>query len=152
MVVLENNYKKIECSNCHSLLGIEDSDWVEGYMGIKTCNCPVCGEEIEKDEEFVITPENIKYPTHFFHFGGDENAAEPINEEKIRKFLRTAIDCIRKEKDNYGMYYLGGRSFAFCKRYPGDEEYFVAIAPDYYSVGIPFIKEDYWEGWDDFEE
>lgn len=152
MIVLENNYNKIECPNCHSLLGIEDSDWTEGYMGIKICNCPLCGEEIESDEEFVVTPENIKYPTHFFHFGKGEGSAQPINQEEVRNFLRKSIDNIRKGKENYGMHYVGGRSFAFCKRYPGDEEYAIIIAPDYYSVSIPFSKEDYWEGWDDFEE
>jgi len=148
MVVLENN-NKITCPYCKSVLEVTQSDITEGYMGTLTVDCPCCGEEIDYGE-VEVTIDNIKFPTHFFYFG--KNNKKQISEKEVREFIQNAVTYFREHKDNYGFYYSGGRHLLIAKRYPGDKEYAIMIANDYYSADIPFEDEDKWEGWNNFDE
>ena len=150
MIILENNYKTVICPNCHSKLGVEKSDIKETTYGALLVKCPCCDELIEYGQ-IDITPDNIKFPLHFYYFG-DDGTTPDIEEKDVRKFLRRAIDSIRIEKENFGFMSLGGRSYMSIKRYPGDEDYEVIIAPNYYHTYIDFTDDDKWEGWDNYDE
>lgn len=148
MVVIENNYDKITCPYCNSVLGVQQKDIVEGYLGILEIECPCCGEMIDYGEK-EITMDNIEFPKHFYYFG---NTPSKVTEKDIKEFIHKAINYFREHKDNYGYYSSMGRHLIVVKRWPGDKCYAIYVAENYWSSEIPFADEDKWEGWDNFDK
>ena len=166
MKVLENNYKKstdvgdmvkiikpikpyprkITCENCGSILEYMESDLRMGAWGCMYIDCPCCGEGnmlADNENNITLTAENIEFPTHFWHVSANKGAANCCNTEEIRKRLSRAIAYFRENKDDYHWYSESGNLCIHVHRWEGDEIYEIHLSNDYYSMEIPFEREDY---------
>lgn len=165
MKVLKNNYnyvfnteaktpikkvapypRKTTCGYCMSELEYDKSDIHIGEYGIMKFECPVCGEGVfldDHEDNIILTVDNIEFPTHFYHVSKETGAVD-ICERDFKKYLREAIKYLRENKDEYcyGEHITGNLYLHVCKYY-GDEMYDVTISNDFYSMNIPFEKEDY---------
>ena len=159
MKVLKNNCdavvtKKVEeskkvfitnCFYCDSELEITKEDTHIGWLGAAHITCPCCGEESMVDEidGITLTKDNLKFPVHFYRrTKGMRNIVE-TNSSEIIKDIKRGIEYFRTNKDEHSWYTSYGDLFLSVYRYPGDEEYFVMVAKDFYETYIPFEKEDY---------
>lgn len=136
---------KIKCANCESLLEIEEEDVCHGYLGTAYVICPVCHEKIfisdydakigeELDEE--INVDTIRFPDHFYYFGGDKTV-EVANDE-IHNWIKEGVNYFRKNPDSFCFNTGSGDTNVFVFNYSGDEEYVVVVAKNYYESSIPF--------------
>ena len=133
------------CDHCGSELELEEDDCYIGALGAYHYTCPCCGEEVMLDEPdgIVLTTENIEFPTHFYHYCYESTYPTP---EEIKDNIRGLISYHRNHKDDDDCPYTvcnAGRSLYVVEKALGDKTYYVSVAPNYYSVQIPFTEEDY---------
>jgi hypothetical protein len=161
MKVLVNNYKKNDyikvksdypkktiCERCKSELEYEESDIYIGAFGCAHIDCPLCGSDnpiYDEGAELTLTKDNVEFPTHFWHTSTETGAVDCCNNEEIKKYINTAINYFRKNKndDDYHWFVETGNLHIEVIRLSGDESYEVLVTKDYYSTSIPFGKEDY---------
>lgn len=109
MKILQRTYnetKKIDCPYCNSLLEYDKNDIHYGAMGCPYIVCPVCNEEIDElngEEDMIITSDNIIYPQHFYHFGNGVK----ISDEEIQKFVKKVYSELENTEEKTD-YYLTG--------------------------------------------
>lgn len=159
MKVLVNNYngepiesientsypRKVVCDRCGSELEYEKEDTRIGYLGVTHLDCPLCGEEIMlegNEQDIFLTKDNIKFPTHFYHFS-KETGAKEIPSYRIEEYIRKGIDFLRENKEEFYWYSGTGDSRIFVFRYDGDEMYDIVVAKDFYETEISFSNKDY---------
>ena len=137
--------RELTCENCGSSLEYEKSDLRMGALGCIYLDCPLCKYEnmIEDNEDSItLTVDNIEFPTHFFHTSVETGAVD-VDNEKIKKYIRNAIDYFRKNKDAFSYEQQSGTLHIVVFRYDGDKNYEVVVSKDFYSTYIPFESEDY---------
>lgn len=159
MKVLKDNYStteyveqtnKIICEECLSELEFDKSDVEIGINGCAYVKCPLCkhdnflGDYRIDDFDLELTINNIEFPKHFYRFSKASGAVE-LDKESIERYIREAIEHLRKYKeDNYGYYTTGtGDTLVSVFRMDGDESYYVVVSKDRYEVDIPFKPIDY---------
>ena len=162
MKVLQNNYfekdsqnefneiepypRKLVCEHCNSELEYDKSDLRIGALGCVHLDCPCCGKSNAIDsheDELILTVNNIEFPTHFWHTSKENGAVDCCNNERIREYIRNAIDYFRTNKDKYTWYTYIGNCFIAVFRYDGDKNYEIIVSDSYYSTYIPFESKDY---------
>ena len=157
MKVIKNNYKNtknvqkdifpllIECENCESEFEIEKEDIYVGALGSYHIECPCCGHEImlDKPDPLIITKDNLKFPTHFFHTEKSLRNVKEVLPNEIIKEIKRGIEWFRENKDEDNWYTSYGDAFVNVYRYAGDEDYYVLVSKDFYETYIPFEREDY---------
>ena len=144
--------KRIECEHCGSTLEIEREDIHIGYLGEAYVQCPVCNQEtcIYSDTiKETITPETIKFPDHFYHFGVQKGAVEIENGE-IEIYIKKCVQTLREHPEHFVAYTGRGDTMVFVWGLPGDGEYWVVVAKGYYDGTIPFqpIDNEIWSNVD----
>lgn len=140
----EYNYPRfITCDNCGSDLEIEYSDTYIGALGCLAVKCPCCSCENTIDDGIKLTKDNLRFPTHYFHFGDGVK----LSNEETDKYVRECIEALRnsKNKDFYATHSGTGDTHVFVFRYDGDEEYLVYVGKGGYETNVPFEDEDYKE-------
>lgn len=142
-----NTYpRKLICELCESELEYEESDIRIGVYGAAVVDCPCCGRDniIDDDENsIVLTVDNVEFPTHFHHTSEATGAVDCCNTERIRKFVRQAIDYFRKNKNEFVWLGQTGNLYIAVYRYEGDKIYEVVVSNDFYETEIPFAPQDY---------
>lgn len=161
MRVLKNNYnnipdvtnveyepypRKLICECCGSELEYEESDLYMGTYGCMHIDCPCCGEDNMLDpheKNIVLTKDNIEFPTHFHHVCV-ENGAVECCDEYFKKYVNKGIKYLRENKDetDWGGH-ITGNFYIHIRKYDGDRMYDVTVSRDFYTMDIPFEKEDY---------
>ena len=109
-------------------------------------DCPICGEHnmlVDNEKSITLTVDNIEFPVHFHHVSVETGAKDVCNTEEIRERLRSAITYFRNNTDEYFWYAESGNLFIMVHRCSDDDEYFVLVSKDFYSMDIPFQEEDY---------
>ena len=98
----------------------------------------------QEDLAIKITPENIKFPTHFHHISAETGAKDVCNNDFIRGELREAINFFKKNPDecNLGVW-VTGNLFLFVEKSEDEKLYEVTISNDFYTTILPFEAEDY---------
>lgn len=134
---------KVTCEHCGSELEVEEEDLHEGYMGAKYFVCPVCMEHAYVDDEYEadITVDTLKFPDHFFYFGGKD--AVEISDEDILKWIKNGVKYFRENPDSFSYSIGSGDAMVHIENFSGDKEYHVTVAQGYYDTEIPYEKEDY---------
>ena len=134
---------KCKCENCKSIFEFEAEDEYIGALGIAYVKCPVCGDEIIYDDGIVLTRENVKFPQHYFRFGGDDCVM--LSNKETDRYVRECIDALRNSDDKnfYATHTGTGDTHVFVFRYDGDEEYFVYVGKNGYETNVPFTEDDY---------
>lgn len=132
---------RVCCEHCKSELEIDESDVWVGPFGAMWYTCGVCGEKCMADEipGITLTPDNIEFPTHFYHFG--EKAVE-LTPDEIKKYIKIAINYFRNNPENFCYYTGSGDTMVVVLNYSGDKEYHVSVAKGYYDIEIPYTDED----------
>lgn len=163
MKVLKNNYnnndtqnvmyikyepypRKMTCECCGSELEYEESDLYMGTYGCMHLDCPCCGEDNMLDpheKNIILTKNNIEFPTHFHHVCV-ENGAVECCDEYFREYVNKGIEYLRNNKDetDWGGH-ITGNFYIHIRKYDGDRVYDVTVSRDFYTMDIPFEKEDY---------
>ncbi|MBO5828743.1 MAG: hypothetical protein J6R59_09860 [Paludibacteraceae bacterium] len=161
MKVIKNNYnmkedkvvnvkpypREVTCEHCGSILEYDKSDVIIGELGIAYILCPLCNKDTctyQEDEDVTLTIDNIEFPVHFHHVSEATGAVDCCNNEKVREYIRKAIEYFRENKEefDYGGH-ISGNFYIQVHRYSGDETYEVTVSNDFYSTDIPFESEDY---------
>lgn len=159
MKVLKNNYEGHKetntkeaklyprahiCESCGSELEYDKSDLIIGEFGCCFLNCPCCNyDNLIENEEFILTKNNIEFPTHFNHCSEENGAVNCCTNEKINECINKAIDYFRNNKDEFAWIYETGNLHMTVFRYNGDGDYYVIVSNDYYNTYIQFEDEDY---------
>lgn len=160
MKVLKDNYtrshemtkevrsypRKHICESCHSELEYDESDLYMGAYGCVHLDCPCCGRDNMLDpheKNIVLTKDNIQFPTHFHHCCVENDAVDCCNNDEVRKAINKGIDYFRANKDEFNWFTATGNLCVYIDRYEGDKAYNVMVTNNYYSMDIPFEKEDY---------
>jgi hypothetical protein len=137
---------KAKCENCSSEVELEESDLEVGELGLYKFTCPCCGKESYIDDGIALTKDNVRFPQHYYEFKNGVN----FENEKIDKYVKSCIKCLRNHKDDSEIFYNThtgtGDLFINVTRYEGDEEYKIQVAKGYYETyetDIPFEEEDY---------
>lgn len=158
MKVIKNNYINkehmdvqipktliIKCDRCGSELEITEEDTYIGAYGAVYAICPCCNEDtmVDEFEGIILTKDNIEFPIHFHRTHKDLKGVKEVEPEEINKDIKKAIEYFRGNKDEHSWYTSTGDMFLSVYRYPGDEEYFVMVAKDFYETNIPFGLLDY---------
>lgn len=157
MKVLKNNFGKITpshetviapryprkhiCENCESELEYDKEDLEMGYLGCIHLRCPLCGHEnmlVDHEDCILLTKDNVRFPTHYYHF---EKKSD--NKELINKYVKEAIEYLRNNKDDFSYFIGSGSVMVHAYRMDGDDEYNIFVAEDYYEVEVPFEPKDY---------
>ena len=114
-----------------------------GEYGLPLVDCPLCGfSDIVDDEEYLtLTVDNIQFPVHFHHTC-IENGATDIYDDEIKKYIANGISNLKFNK-SYDWHTLCGNTFIWIHRWTGDETYEIVVTKDYYTVDIPFDKEEH---------
>lgn len=136
--------RELICEGCRSELEYDESDLRMGEYGCVYLDCPICGKANMLDENehsIILTVDNIEFPVHFHHVS-EATGAKNAN-DRIKPFLRQAIDYFREHKDEYDYMASTGNLYLHVHRYSSDEEYSVVISNDFYEMDIPFEPEDY---------
>ena len=134
------------CEKCKSELEYDKSDLRMGFLGCMHLDCPICGESNMLDEnEFSITltPNNVEFPTHFWHTSKETGAVDCCNNERIKKYVLDGIQYFRNNKDEFAWYAETGNLHIVIYRFTEDEVYNIVVSKDHYSTEIPFETEDY---------
>lgn len=137
--------RKLMCENCRSELEYEETDMRMGEYGCMFVDCPLCGYDnmLEDNEKNItLTIDNIEFPIHFHHTSKD-NAVDRCNLTEVRQDIKRAVEYFRKNKDEYIWYSWSGNLFVMVHRCSGDKEYAITVSGDFYSMNIPFEREDY---------
>lgn len=142
---------KATCEHCGSIIELEsENDFHEGYLGMMYFKCPCCKKEAcvdHPDLDKKVTIDNLNFPDNFWHFDSTDGDGVHVQDKEVTDYIKEAILRLRKNRfdDDYGdTFYTGtGDTFVYVKRYPGDEEYMVVVAQNYYQTEIPFELEDY---------
>lgn len=143
---IEDYPRRHTCTNCFSELQYDEKDMAMGYGGYMEIVCPLCGEKnaLEDNEHNItLTPDNIEFPTHFWHTCKENGAVDICNTEEIRKYLRDAINWFRKNKDEFHWFCRSGNLYVGVTRFDRDKMYEVILSNNYYEAEIPFEKVDY---------
>lgn len=136
---------KIKCTNCESLLEIEEDDICYGYLGMAYIRCPLCHEKtfisdydakIGEELDEKINVDTIRFPDHFYHFGGDKTVE--VTNDEIRNWIKDGVEFFRKNPEAFCFNTGTGDTNVFVLNYCGDEEYNVVVAKNYYESSIPF--------------
>ena len=158
MKVLKNNYnqyaeetnndypRKFVCENCESELEYDKSDISIGMYGGAFVDCPLCGYKNYLDDgenDVDLTVDNIEFPVHFAHVSAETGAVDCCNNERIKNYIRKAIDYFRTNKNEYHWFTCTGNLYISVTRHEGDEDYWVVVSNNYYDTYIPFENEDY---------
>lgn len=160
MRVLKNNFeennikytkyepypRKMLCEYCGSELEYDESDLYMGAFGCMHLDCPCCGEDNMLDpheKNIILTKDNIEFPTHFYYTSVENGAVDCCNNNEVRKYINQGIDYFRTHKDEFSWNCATGNLCVYINRYEGDGMYDVMITNNYYSMDIPFEKEDY---------
>ena len=138
--------RKMTCECCGSELEYEESDLYMGTYGCMHIDCPCCGADNMLDpheKNITLTKDNIRFPLHFHHVCV-ENGAVDCCEEYFPEYINKAIDYFRQNKDEifYGSH-ITGNFYIGVRRWDGDGVYDVTVSKDFYTMDIPFEKEDY---------
>lgn len=135
----------IKCDRCGSELEITEEDTYIGWLGSVCVTCPCCGRDtmIEDLEGITLTKDNLEFPIHFHRSHKDLKGIKEIASDEIIKEIRGAIEYFRKNKNEWHWYTSYGDLFLCVYRHPGDEEYFIMVARDFYETAIPFGLHDY---------
>ena len=134
------------CEKCKSELEYDKSDLRMGFLGCMHLDCPICGESNMLDEnEFSITltPNNVEFPTHFWHTSKETGAVETCNNKNVKKYIQEGIEFLRNNKDEFSWFYQSGNLYIEICKLIGDEVYDITVSNNYYSTEIPFEAEDY---------
>lgn len=142
---------KVTCEHCGSIIELEsEDDFHEGYHGMMFFKCPCCCKESYIDYPDIdkkVTIDNLNFPDNFWHFDSTDGETVHVQDEDVAEYIKNGILKLREHRfdDDYGdMFYTGsGDTLVYIKRYPGDEEYMVCVAQNYYQTEIPFELEDY---------
>lgn len=162
MKVLKDNYNKVNvmketilikpyprtciCDNCYSELEYTEADIRMGAWGYMYLDCPCCGHDnILEDNEnnITLTMDNIEFPTHFWHTSIDTGAVDFCNNERVKELIHNGIYYLRRNKDEYCWNSQFGNVYICIHKWDGDENYEIVVSNDFYSMEIPFEKEDY---------
>lgn len=140
-------YPRIEiCDECKSELEYDESDIYMGEYGCMYVTCPVCQNHVlleDNEHSVVVTEDNISFPIHFAHSSKETGAYDCCNKENVRKYVKRAIEYLRKHPDSAYWYTSTGNLCLFVQRHDGDDEYFVTVSNDYYDTFIPYTEYDY---------
>lgn len=136
---------RVNCDDCDSELEITAEDTHIGWLGAAYVTCPCCGEEtmVEEIEGIDLTKDNIEFPIHFHRSHKDLKGVKEASSDEIVKDIKKAIEHFRENKDEWNWYISYGDLFLSVYRYPGDEDYYVMVARDFYETYIPFEPQDY---------
>lgn len=160
MKVLKDNYKKNECveperhdiyprkytcEECASELEYEKSDITYGAFGCAFLKCPLCGYDnsLWDEDDFVLTRDNVEFPTHFYHTSKETGAVDTCNNQEVRGAINRAIEYFRKYINEYHWSTACGNLRVDVTKFSGDEVYEVMVTKDYYETSIPFESADY---------
>lgn len=138
--------RELICEHCGSVLEYDESDLYIGAWGCVHLDCPCCGEDNMLDtheKNITLTKDNIQFPIHFHHCCVENGAIDCCNNERVREFINNGINYFRKNKNEYSWNCATGNLCVYISRYDGDEMYDVVVTNNYYSMDIPFEKEDY---------
>lgn len=147
IVTMPNPYpRKLICENCQSELEYDKSDLRIGFLGCAHLDCPVCGHENMLDDNensITLTPNNVEFPTHFWHTSKETGAKDCCNNETIKKYIIDGIRYFRNNKDEFAWYAETGNLHIVIYRFTEDKAYNIVVNKDHYSTEIPFETEDY---------
>lgn len=139
--------RKLVCDVCSSELEYEEEDLRMGEYGCMHLDCPLCGEDNMLDpheKNITLTKDNIQFPLHFHHVCEENGAVDCCNQEYFKEYLNKAIAYFRQHKDEYSWGgHITGNLYLCVRRYEGDETYDVTVSRDFYTMDIPFEREDY---------
>ena len=138
----ESDYKH-RCEKCKSIFEFDADDEYIGALGVAYIDCPVCGNRIVYDDGINLTTENLRFPRHYFYFGGDDTVL--LSSRETDRYVRECIDALRNSDDKnfYATHAGTGDTHVFVFKYDGDEEYFVYVGKNGYETNVPFSDEDY---------
>lgn len=145
---IKNDYpRKLVCEECESELEYDEKDIKNGCYGCAVVKCPCCGYENFLDDgehDIALTMDNVEFPTHFSHTSTETGAVDVCNNEEIKKYIREAINWLRKNKNEYSWGgHITGNLYLNVSKWTGDEMYEVNVSNDFYSTEIHFESEDY---------
>lgn len=146
MRIIENaNNKKdlkfplvVKCGHCGSKLEVERSDLYEGELKLLFYDCPVCGEKNDcfeaEDLTEDLTVDNMEFPLNFHC----SNGGVDISNDEIKEYIRKGVKFFRENPNEYEWYTETGNTAIFVQNFPGDENYYVIVAKDYYSAWLNY--------------
>ncbi len=127
---VEQTFYRQQCEKCHAELEFAIDDTYEGAYGARYLICPICGEELMTEVDGVeLTPDNIKFPIHFYKVGED---AVNIKDEEIQKWVRQGLNAFKN-----------GKAKDFWYQGTGDSFMIILEMEDEYCI---YIMKNYWEG------
>lgn len=135
----------IQCEHCSSELEITEDDTHVGALGNQYITCPCCGNEsiVYELDCINLTIDNIEFPTHFYRTSSEHGNAKEVSAVEIKKEIQRGIEYLRQHTDEDDWFIEYGDLHLTVRKYPGDEEYWVVVAKDFYQTYIPFEKEDF---------
>lgn len=142
---IESYPKKFVCEHCNSEIEYDKEDICIGEYGCALIKCPLCSYENYLDEDGItLTMDNIEFPTHFSHTSTKTGAVDCCNNEKIKEYIRKAINYLRnnKDEDHYGGH-ITGNLYLHVHKWEGDEDYEITVSNDFYNSYIQFESADY---------
>ena len=153
MKILKNNMKNEPeslfplnyiCDKCGSELEVDEKDVKIGYAGMAYVVCPVCNcnSYLDIDElDENVTKDTLRFPDHFYHFGGSEGASS-VSPEEIKKYINLAIKFFRDNPDNFCWTTSTGDTHIAVFNFCGDQNYSVVVSKNFYETEIPFDETD----------
>lgn len=129
---VEQTFYRQVCEECHAELEFAFDDTYEGAYGCRYLKCPVCGEEIITEIDGVdLTPDNIKFPMHFYKVS--ENAVN-IEDEEIQKWVREGLNAFKSGKAEDFWFSGTGNSFVIIHEMV--DEYCIYVMKNYWECSI----------------
>ena len=138
MKIIQDNYTKENkesqeyiCEECNSIFEYDDYDIYTNADQIERVDCPCCNHSC------IIyippTPETIKFPKDFYHFGEKEGAVILSNEE-VTRYIKDSIKWL-KENPKEPYRYMGSGDTFVCV-FNHEDEYYIMVAKNYFDSAI----------------
>ena len=122
-----------KCEECCAELEFAFDDTYEGVYGARYLKCPVCGKEVMTELYGIdLTPDNIKFPIHFYKVSED---AVNIEDEEIQQWVRKGLNALKSGKAEDFWWSGTGNSFMIILEMM--DEYCIYVMKNYWECSIP---------------
>lgn len=130
---VDQTFYRQACAECGAELEFAFDDTYEGAYGARYLKCPVCGNELWTEVDGVeLTPDNIKFPIHFYKTSDD---AVDIEDERIQKWVREGLNAFKNNKVKDFWWRGTGNTFMIILEM--EDEYCIYVMKNYWECDVP---------------
>lgn len=127
----DQKFYRQKCGSCGCEFEYQKEDIDHGAFGCAYVVCPECSSKgnIEIEDDFELTAENVKFPQHFAQPGGVK-----IKEEEINEMIQRVLNGLKNRSEPFLYTARGNTMVLGCAM---EDEYAIYVTDKYWETAIP---------------